>query len=121
MYPFPGTGVATVRATGEFGLLARLAAAVGEAGDWPGRVRGIGDDAAIWRQTAAGMVATTDMLVEGIHFDLALTGWHDLGWKALAVNLSDVAAMGASPLLALISLGLPGDTPLTEVEQLYVG
>ncbi|HEU5315111.1 MAG TPA: AIR synthase related protein, partial [Chloroflexota bacterium] len=113
--------MATVRETGEFGLLARLAATVAGADSWPGRVRGIGDDAAIWRQPPAGMVATADMLVEGVHFDLALTGWRDLGWKALAVNLSDVAAMGAAPLLALISLGLPADTPLAHVDDLYDG
>jgi len=67
------------------------------------------------------MVATTDMLVEGIHFDLALTGWHDLGWKALAVNLSDIAAMGAVPLLAFVSLGLRPETCVEAAIDLYAG
>jgi thiamine-monophosphate kinase len=61
------------------------------------------------------------MLVEGIHFDLALTTWHDLGWKSLAVNLSDVAAMGAAPSFALVSIGLPGEVAVDDVEALYKG
>lgn len=88
---------------GEFELIAELAALFGTPPDG----LGIGDDAATW--PAAGetvTVATTDMLVEGIHFRLDWTSPEDLGWKALAVNLSDLAAMGARPDRALLSIAV---------------
>lgn len=88
---------------GEFELIARLAALFGAPADG----LGIGDDAATWTPAAGTVaVATTDMLIEGIHFRLDWTSPGDLGWKALAVNLSDLAAMGATPGRALISIGV---------------
>jgi thiamine-monophosphate kinase len=113
----------TLRGAGEFGLIERLAATLGSGpSDGPARLAiGIGDDAAAWQQERAALVATTDMLVEGIHFDLALIGWYDLGWKALAVNLSDIAAMGATPTYALVSLALRADAAVRDVEALYEG
>lgn len=88
---------------GELELIARLAALFGS----PPEGLGIGDDAATWQATRdATQVATTDMLVEGIHFRLDWTSPEDLGWKALAVNLSDLAAMGATPGRALISIAV---------------
>ena len=102
---------------GEFDLIDALAARL----DPPDEGLGIGDDAATWRPGAGSVVvATTDMLVEGIHFRLDWTSPRDLGWKALAVNLSDLAAMGARPGRGLVSVALlPGQAEL--VEELYEG
>jgi thiamine-monophosphate kinase len=110
----------TLQAAGEFGLIDGIARLI-RGGAAPGPAIGIGDDAAGWSQPAAFLVATTDTLVEGIHFDLALTGWRDLGWKALAANLSDVAAMGAAPTWALVSLALRPDTRVDDVLDFYRG
>jgi thiamine-monophosphate kinase len=105
---------------GEFGLIDRLRAIVGVGGGAVPLI-GIGDDAAAWEQPAAVLVATTDLLVEGVHFDLGFTSWRDLGWKALAVNLSDLAAMGAEPEWALVSLALRPDLGTAEIEECYAG
>ena len=87
----------------------------------PGLRVGIGDDAAAWDPSPGSTtVATADVLVEGVHFDLATTSWRDLGWKALAENVSDVAAMGCQPRYALISLTL-ADAEVGDVEDLYRG
>src|SRR5439155_11179840 len=62
-----------------------------------------------------------DALVEGVHFRFDLVSWHDLGYRAAAVNISDLAASGAEPLALLVTLGLPGATQLADVVQLYEG
>jgi thiamine-monophosphate kinase len=115
----------TVHETGEFGLIARLLESMRRTEGLPvgGHVRlGVGDDAALL-ETAPGrlLVATADALVEGVHFRRDWTGPEDLGWKTLAVNVSDVAAMGGEPLAALISLALPPATEVAWVEALYRG
>ncbi len=103
---------------GEFGLIDRIAGIVGGRG---GLKLGIGDDAAAWECDGRTMLATMDSLVQGVHFSLDLTTWEDLGWKALAVNLSDIAAMGGEPRCALVSLSLPQDTDVEDVEAFYRG
>lgn len=84
--------------------------------------KGIGDDAAVFvPNPGAEIVITTDMLVEGVHFDLSYFLAEEVGHKALAVNLSDIAAMGAEPLYALTSLALPANTSNEFVASLYRG
>lgn len=114
---------ATVRSLGEFALIGRLAATLAEVGVAAApELTGIGDDAAIWSPTpGTRSVVTTDSLIEGVHFRLDWTGWRDLGHKALAVNLSDIAAMGARPRLAVVSLGLTGREPVAGLLDLYRG
>ena len=68
---------------------------------------GVGDDAAVLRSSSRDWIVTTDMLVEGVHFDLASASAKRIGWKAMAVNLSDVAAMAGTPAAAFLALGLP--------------
>jgi thiamine-monophosphate kinase len=87
-------------------------------------IHGIGDDAAVLRQARASgdLVVTADMLVEEIDFRRGYTPPHMLGHKALAVSLSDIAAMGARPLWALLSVGVPHDVWQTDfLEQFYEG
>lgn len=92
------------------------------AGSNPNVPLAIGDDAAVLTpRRGYQTVLTTDGLIEGIHFDLRYTPLSDLGWKALAVNLSDVAAMCADPVCAVISLALPCSWDNDKIEQLYEG
>lgn len=110
----------TVADLGEFEVIERLRAAL-PLRCW--RVAlGIGDDAAVWHP-ADGMasVITTDALVESVHFRLDWTDWRSLGHKALAVNLSDIAAMGARPVLATVTLGLRGQERVADLVTMYEG
>ena len=81
----------------------------------------VGDDTAAWRSTRATELHTTDTAVEGVHFTRTTTPWRDLGWKIMAANVSDIAAMGGLPLYALVTLGLPPDTEMDDLESLYRG
>jgi len=105
---------------GEFGLIELLAEIATKSRSKPLLVD-IGDDAAAWRSEAGVQLATSDALIQDVHFTLSTTTWQELGWKALAVNLSDIAAMGGAPQYALVSLGLPGDTEVEHMAQLYKG
>ncbi|MBD2302361.1 thiamine-phosphate kinase [Nostoc sp. FACHB-190] len=103
-----------VKDIGEQGLLAKLQSFC------PPEI--IGDDAAVL-ETPPGtsLVVTTDVLVDGVHFSDATTSPEDAGWRAAAANLSDLAAMGATPLGITVGLGLPGDLQVSWVERLYQG
>ena len=80
-----------------------------------------GDDAAAWRTGEATELFTTDTMVEGVHFNRNTTPWTDLGWKSLASNISDIAAMGGLPMYALVTLGLPPETEVEDLKELYAG
>jgi thiamine-monophosphate kinase len=90
-------------------------------GPQPGVVIGIGDDAAVLEPPTGQGVLTTDLLVEGVHFERSTISARDLGAKAITVNVSDVAAMGASPRAALASVALPPDVDASWVMELYGG
>jgi thiamine-monophosphate kinase len=104
---------------GEFGLIDRISSRVGVGG---GVITGIGDDAAVTALTPGMQLLTsTDMLLEDVHFRRS---WHParlLGRKSLAVSISDVAAMGAIPRWALLSLGIPADLPLDFLDEFTEG
>lgn len=79
------------------------------------------DDAAVWRENGAFTVASTDLSVEGIHFDLTWMGAEDAGWRALALALGDLAAKGATPSWALTSVALPRSWRADDLVELYRG
>jgi thiamine-monophosphate kinase len=83
-----------------------------------GLVRSIGDDTA---QLGEGLVVTQDALIERVHFRLDWISWRDLGWRAAAVNLSDLAASGAAPEGLLVTLAAPVETELHDILDLYEG
>ncbi len=107
------------RPGGEFALIAAFTRALPTRG--PGVRLGPGDDAALLRPPPGEeLVATVDAVVEGVHFDHRFTPG-DIGWKALAVNLSDLAAMGARPLWALVALQVPPATPAARLTAIARG
>ncbi|MBI1873383.1 MAG: thiamine-phosphate kinase [Acidobacteria bacterium] len=110
----------TVGELGEQTLIARIKARLPPQA--PGLLVGPGDDAAVVERPAGEEIAlTTDSLVEGVHFDRAFVPFEALGHRALAVNLSDLAAMGARPLSCLLSFGLPEGTEVRDVDRLLDG
>ena len=107
-YPRPAT-------SGEFDLIERIRSRL--AGPVDGETW-IGDDAAVVRAPEGPLLLATDVIVEGVHFDLSWAGLDDVGWQALTVNVSDIAAMGGRPRHALVSLTMP---PGSDVDRLYDG
>jgi thiamine-monophosphate kinase len=109
----------TIADFGEFGLIARLTAGLPQSSQV---LLGVGDDAAVLAiEGEEILVATCDAQVEGTHFRLSNIDPHDLGRRVLAVNLSDIAAMGAKPRFALISLLLPPTLNATTLDGIYAG
>lgn len=106
---------------GEFKLISRLRRML--EGEREGLICGVGDDTAVFSSAEnTAWAYTADAVVEGVHFDPAYTSWHSLGFKSLAVNISDLASMGgSSPSYALVVLGLSGDMEVEAVEEIYSG
>ena len=108
-----------LRKIGEFGLLRRVR-------KWtkvsdPSLIQGIGDDVAVFETGRKVFLATTDILIEDVHFERTWVDPYFLGKKALGVNLSDIAAMGGTPKYFLLSLGLPKGLDLSFVSRFYRG
>ncbi|MCX6006466.1 MAG: thiamine-phosphate kinase [Chloroflexi bacterium] len=111
---------------GEFGLIAKIAALIDSKSNkntdsWKNLLIGVGDDAAAWKAHGGIELITTDILVEGTHFRLSYTEWHDLGWKSIAINISDIYAMGGKPQYALVSLAMPGLREVENVMEMFEG
>ena len=111
---------------GEFGLIDLLAEMADRARNKQKSsdrqlIIGIGDDTAAWHGDTSIQLATVDSLIQDTHFTLDTASWEEVGWKSLAVNLSDIAAMGGLPRYALVSLALPYDTEVENVTALYQG
>jgi len=111
-------GRITVADLGEFGLIAALTARMPPG---PGIIVGVGDDAAVLATPDSRVVATMDLLVEGRHFRRDWSGPVEIGGKAAARSLADVAAMGAAPIALLVGLAAPSDLPIIWAEDLATG
>ena len=116
----PSSKLSDLQRVGEFGLISRFKSLLKYRS--PHTVLGLGDDCAVYK-TSPGYreVASTDALVEGVHFDLKTHPPEILGHKALAVNVSDIAAMGARPKIALVSLAIPDHISVKFLDRFYRG
>lgn len=107
---------------GEHGLIRRIRRSAAAGSFSPGVDVGIGDDTAVLAVPPGHkLLATTDLLIEDVHFRRRSAGPADIGWKALAVNLSDIAAMGGIPRWALVALAVPAETDVDAVDAFYAG
>jgi thiamine-monophosphate kinase len=104
---------------GEFGLISHLTKSIQL--QQKSSLKGVGDDAAVLDFTNKKVLVSTDMLLEGIHFDLSYTPLKHLGYKAIQVNLSDIYAMNGTPTQVTVSVGLSSKYPLEAIEELYAG
>ena len=103
---------------GEFGLIDIIRHATPSG---PGVFLGIGDDAAWVESRAGSILITSDLLIQDVHFNLQWTSLFALGYKALAVNLSDIAAMGGKPAYLILALGIPAHFKSAQVSAFYRG
>ena len=112
---------------GEFGLIELLTREIGieyppkPGRTMPGMLVPLGDDALVTERRDGALIWTTDTMVIGEHFRTDFSTWEDVGWKALAGNISDIAAMGGKPYVALITLLLPPDFCVEDALALYRG
>jgi len=109
----------SISSLGEFGLIDHITKGIEHYND--STLKGVGDDAAVIKCGAFCQVVSTDLLVEGVHFDLSYAPLKHLGYKAVVVNLSDICAMNVIPTQITVSLALSNRFPLEAVEELYAG
>ena len=109
----------TLESLGEFGLIDRISESFQNISS--ATIKGIGDDAAVIDAGSKYQLISTDMLLEGVHFDLVYTPLKHLGYKAIAVNISDIAAMNGVPLHATVSIGISNRFGLSDIDELYEG
>ncbi len=108
----------TLQEIGEFGLIERISRMITTS---PDVLESVGDDCAVLRFGDRKLLVSSDMAIEGNHFLRDSARPYDIGYKAAAAAISDIAAMGGSPLFCLVSLSCPGDTPVPFLESLYQG
>lgn len=108
-------GYESLEELGEFGLIEKIADHFGR--NMTSSTTGIGDDCAILSFGDSSLLVTTDLLVENEHFKRDIISPRDLGYKALAINLSDISAMGGKPAYAFLSISLPADIPIDWLES----
>ena len=108
-----------IHTLGEFGLIDRLTAGLETRN--ASTLKGVGDDCAVIHQPDKELLVTTDLLLEGIHFDLTYVPLRHLGYKAAMVNLSDICAMNGTPRQITVSLGISKRFSVEDIEELYAG
>ncbi len=107
---------------GEFGLIENIKSWINEEEKFVDNIIGIGDDAAVISfDKDEKVLASTDTFVEGVHFTRDITSFFDLGWRVLAANASDIAAMGGTPKYVMISLACPVNTKIDDIRNFYFG
>lgn len=104
---------------GEFGLIDRLTQGLPTVN--PSTIRGVGDDCAVIRNHDTDMLVTTDLLLEGVHFDLTYVPLKHLGYKSAIVNFSDVYAMNGTPKQITVSLGISKRFTVEHIEEFHLG
>lgn len=112
-------GTKLIKDIGEFGLIKKLTSDI--VSRQPSTRKGVGDDAAVVDHGSNETVVTTDLLMEGVHFDLTYVPLKHLGYKAVVVNLSDVYAMNAVPQQITVSIGISSKFTVAAMEELYEG
>lgn len=111
-----------IQKIGEFGLIDRIHETLGDVAQREGLLHGIGDDSAVLDAgNGRSQVVSTDLLIEGVHFDRTFMPLRYLGWKAVSVNVSDIVAMNATPTDVLVALGLPNNISVEGIETFYQG
>lgn len=116
---FQNDAFTSLDSLGEFGLIERIKSSVKIYN--PETITGIGDDAAVIDNKGMQVLVSTDMLVENVHFDIQYTPLKHLGYKAVAVNLSDIAAMNGIPKQITVSVAISSKYTLEAIEELFVG
>ena len=111
--------ITPISALGEFGLIEHLTKNIKVSNK--STIKGIGDDAAILNYSDKQIVVTSDLLAEGIHFDLMYSPLKHLGYKAVVVNISDILAMNAKPKQLIISIAVSAKTSVEALDELYLG